>query len=198
MVFDEQLSDGVSASDTGGMSGSAVVSFRRDSGRDRGRRRLQGIHSRVRDDLAPGRALTENLEALRGYIHPFVRALPIEYDDLEDVVGNAALGLLERSAKGQDDSPYWTPKWAVLEAIRKTLKPRLKSGRVPIESVDLAVLPIEPEPEDHEELDALTAAQLAEWQALSVSERHARITESWAALGTSQTICRGYRAYKGA
>lgn len=198
MVFDEQLSDGASASDTGGMSGSAVVSLRRYSGRDRVGRRLQGIHSCVRNDLGPGRALTENLEALRGYIRPFVRALPIEYDDLEDVVGNAALELLERSAKGQDDSPDWTPKWAVLEAIRKVLKPRLKPGRVSIESVELAEIPTEPEPEDHEEFDALTAAQIAEWRSLSLSERHARITESWAALGTSQTIHRGYRAYKGA
>lgn len=136
--------------------------------------------------MAPGVALAGDLAALRGYIWPFVRALPIEYDDLEDVVGEAALGLLERSAKGQDDGPNWTPRWAVLDAMRRVLRPRLRPGRVSIESVELAVLPIEPEPEDHEEFDAITAAQVAEWRALSMRERRDRVWESYRALCSSE------------
>lgn len=138
--------------------------------------------------MAAGLALVSDLEALRGYVYPFVRSMPFEYDDLEDVVGETALELLERAAKGRDESPGWTPRWAVLEAIRRVLKPRLRPGRIPIESVELAVLPVEPEPEDFEEFDALTAEQIREWRSLSMPERRDRIWESHLALGSSPII----------
>lgn len=114
-----------------------------------------------------------------------IRSYGVELDDL---VAETAVVLLARARTRPDEArryPTRMARWAAQDALRRLTGYRRvdRPTRVAIAAEALAWAGPAPETDEDEE----TQRQLAEWRALPLRERIARVAEAEAALGSSPT-----------